>query len=850
MSRKNKSSFLTLANLAWREGRNTRRQLLLYMSSIVLGVAALVAVDSFSNNITGSVHEQSRTLMGADIQISARQPFDTRIRSIVDSLSGEGVQYSELTTFASMIVVQSTSATRLVQVRAIGEHYPFYGTITTTPESMLDSLQGGANTIVDSALLTATGAKIGDSITIGSAAFKIIATLRDVPGMSGISAALGPRVYIGQKYVSATSLLSYGSTAEYSYMLKLPPGRNLNTFASTIRSEIENHNARIRTVSQSQRTTERATQTLSIFIGIVGLIALLLGGIGVASGVRAFVARKIDTVAILRCLGASSKQVLAIYVAQSAAMGLIGAITGAFAGVLIQLALPSIFAPLLPINIPVTLDFHAIAIGIAVGGWVAVIFSIRPLIALKNISPLQTLRRELDSSSITLKWLNIQSLTILAALALSILLVTMLRAPSYSEGVWISVAIAITFLILSATAILIRTVTKKLLRQRWPYVIRQGVANIYKPSNHTAPVIIALGFGTFLMATLYLVQTSVLNTVKVDNGESDANVIFFDIQDDQRQTVDSLIRVQGYQLHQMAPVVTMRISAVNNMAAGTLLTDSSDSRAGWALRREYRSTYRDSLLGGETLVKGKWFSHNSSDTGEVSLERGIAEELQISINDLITWSVQGVEIPTRVTSIRDVQWTRFEPNFFAVFSPGILEHAPKQFIALATVPEGKPLSDIQHDIVQQFPNVSSIDISLITQTLLSVLKKIEVAVRSLAVFGLAMGIPVLFTAIAATRRDRIREGVLLKTLGVSRGQVASILATEYAILGSLGALTGLLLALLAAWSLTHFVFKTAYSITFIPLLAILFFTTALTVLIGLLASRDVYKETAVTALRE
>lgn len=841
---------MTLASLAWREGRNTRRHLLLYMSSIVLGVAALVAVDSFSNNITGSVHEQSRTLMGADVQISTRQPFVPAINSIIDSLAQEGVQNTKMTTFASMIVVQSTSATRLVQVRAIGESFPFYGTITTTPSGMLDRIQSGANAIVDSALLTATGAQIGDTISIGSATFQIVATLLDVPGMSGISAALGPRVYIGEKHVDATQLLSYGSTAEYSYMLKLPSGTNLNAFASVIRNDLEKHDARIRTVSQSQRTTERATETLSIFIGIVGLIALLLGGIGVASGVRAFVARKIDTVAILRCLGASSRQVLAIYVAQAAAMGLIGAIIGAVAGVLIQFALPVLFASLLPVDIPVTIDFRAIAAGIAVGTWVALIFSIRPLLALKNISPLQTLRRDLDSTAIRLKWLNIQNLSILAAIAGSVALVTMLRAPSYKEGIWISIAIAITFLVLAGTAMLIRTATRKLLKQRWPYVIRQGMANIYKPSNHTGPVIIALGFGAFLMATLFLVQDNVLNSVRVDSSDSNANVIFFDIQDDQRPIVDSMIRAGGYHLHQMTPLVTMRISAINNRSTSTLLTDTTQSRARWALRREYRSTYRDSLQDGETIVKGEWFSHSPADTGEVSLERGIADELEISLNDVITWNVQGVEIPTKVTSIRDVQWTRFEPNFFAVFSPGPLEHAPKQFIALVDVPDSEDLTGLQHDIVQRFPNISSVDLSLISQTIVSVLKKVEVAVRSLAIFGLMMGIPVLFTAIAATRRDRMREGVLLKTLGASRAQVARILATEYTILGALGALTGLLLALAAGWGLTHFLFNTTYSISFVPLLAILIFTTAMTVTIGLLASRDVYKETAITALRE
>jgi len=435
-----------------------------------------------------------------------------------------------------------------------------------------------------------------------------------------------------------------------------------------------------------------------------------------------------------------------------------------------------------------------------------------------------------------------------------VITVALLRAPSWRQGLWISAATGAVLLVLALSAGLLMIVAKRALRQGWPYVIRQGVANVYRPSNQTRAVVLSLGFGAFLLTTLYLVQASLLDNLSLDARESGANLVFFDVQEDQQASLDSIIRTSGYEVVQTAPVVTMRIAKINNIDVRKLIADSVGNKpARWALRREYRSTYRDSLLGGESLESGKWFGTKETapgDTAEVSLETDIADELQVKLNDIITWDVQGIQIPSRVTSLRNVKWTRFEPNFFAVFSPGWIEQAPKQYIVLANVPGSSTVSGLQHNVIKQFPNISSIDLSLITNTLGAIFQKVDTAIRALAVFGLMMGIPVLFSAIAATRRERIREGVLLKTLGASQQQIRRILMTEYALLGFLGSGTGLLLALGAGWALTRYLFDTPFTPQLLPALAIMALMMTLTIVIGLLAGRDVFRETAVTALRE
>jgi len=903
-----RASFRHIAGLTWRESRSARRRLLLYMSAISLGVAALVAIDSFAGNVTRSISEQSRALLGGDISFRSRRPFSDTQKAILDTLARtQRAAFSRVTTFPSMALVPRSGATRLVQVRAVSANYPFYGVITTEPAGRWRTLQQGANALVDPSLLIALNARLGDTITLGFGRFVIAAVLKDVPGTPGVAEIIGPRVFIPERYLAETQLLTFGSTAEYSVLARLPSGANPGRAIRQLRPSLEKNQVRVRTVTESEDNTTEAIQQLTRFIGIVGLVALLLGGVGVASGVRAFVARKIDTVAILRCIGASSGQVLGMYVVQAAAMGIIGAAAGAALGVAIQFGLPSVFGDFLPVDVDVTVEPGAILTGLLIGGWIALIFSLRPLLALRNVSPLQTLRRDADAEILRMRWNDWPRLGVDVALGASVVAIALLRSGDIRQGLWISGATFAVIAILVASASLLSYAARKSIRPRWPYVFRQGVANLYRPANQTRSVVLSLGFGAFLITTLYLVQSNLLKQVDLSIEGSNANLVFFDIQDDQAAGVDSLVRLRGAVL-QTAPVVTMRIAAINGRTVeqivaasvarrradsvsrargGTPAANDPDDQASdpqpardvdrarqgppapggagsgrrqpsgrpsWALRREYRSTYRDTVTTGETIVEGKWFSAASlragSDTGEVSFEKDVAEELRVRVGDVIIWDVQGVEIPSRVTSLREVTWARFEPNFFAVFSPPALRAAPKQFVLLASVQGNDVVAGLQRDVVSRFPNVSSLDLSLIKATVAKIVGKVSTAIRFMALFSLAMGIPVLFSAVAATRRDRIREAVLLKTLGATRGQIMRMLFAEYALLGLLGSLTGMVLAFGGGWAVTRFVFDNSFSPAFGPAFAIAAAMLGLTVTIGLVAGRDVFKETPMAALRE
>jgi putative ABC transport system permease protein len=507
--------------LAWRESRTARRRLLLYMSSISLGVAALVAIDSFSENVIESVHEQSRALLGADVMAVRNAPRTPAIDSLRDSLRAVGIPSSVSTNFVSMALVPRTGGTRLVQVHAVSDDYPFYGKITTDPAPAWGSLQSGHNIAVDPALLVSLDARIGDTLTLGNAKFVITGSLLNVPGDIGISAAIGPRVYIPERFVDETGLLTFGSRADYQTLFKLPDNIGRPFFIARFQKRLlAGANGNMQAAGYNESRLASAVDQLHDYLAIVGLIALLLGGIGVASGVHAFAMRKIDPVAILRCLGATSWQVLAIYALQASVMGLIGALIGVVLGLGIQFLMPLALKDFLPVDVAVHLAPSAILLGLGIGVWVALLFSMRPLVALRRVSPLQALRRSPDADALRRARWDPLRITLSFAIAVSVLELGLSRSNTIQRGIGFTVAIGAAIAVLWLSAGALSWMARRLLRPAWPFPIRQGIASLYRPGNQTKAVVLALGFGVFLMGTLYQAQHNILHSLDNRLGEA------------------------------------------------------------------------------------------------------------------------------------------------------------------------------------------------------------------------------------------------------------------------------------------------------------------------------------------
>jgi putative ABC transport system permease protein len=705
--------------------------------------------------------------------------------------------------------------------------------------------------LLDPSLMIGLDAQVGDTVSLGYQTFEIIGSLESVPGDPGIAGAMAPRLFIADRYMADTRLLVTGSRGDYEAFARLTAGDPAEMIRE-LRPQLDSAQVRARTLDQQESNITEDISDLSNFLGLVGIIALLLGGVGVASGVNAWVLRKIDTVAVLRCLGATSRQVMTIYVTQAAAMGLLGAAMGATLGVGIQFLLPRLMGDVLPVDVAVRLEPAAIGRGMLLGLWIALAFALRPLMALRRVSPLQALRRSGGEAASRRWWQDPPRVIVNVLVAASVVGLSATRAEDGQEVLSFSAGIAGALIVLTASAWVLSTAARRLLRAGWPYVVRQGVANLYRPGNQTRSVILSLGFGAFLVTTLYLVQENLLAQFRQAEFNARGNLVFFDIQDDQMPGVDSIITAQQREMITSVPIVTMRVAAINGRPISEILADSGRRQGSWAYRREYRSTYRAETTPTETVLAGRWFGEQPTPPGgtpQVSMEIDVASSLNLELGDTITWNVQGVEVPTVVTSLREVNWQRFELNFFAVFEPVALERAPKTFAALVNAPGDSAVAAVQSDIVRRYPNIASVDLSLVRRTVAEISNKATLAIRFLAVFSLAMGIPVLFSAVSATRRDRVREGVLLKTLGATRRQISRILFSEYALLGLLGSMAGMVLSFGGAWLLLRFVFERPFEPAIAEAASIAALLLGLTVSIGLLAGRDVFRETPMAALR-
>jgi putative ABC transport system permease protein len=873
------SALRPLFALSWRESRFARRRLLLFLSSITLGVAALVATQSFAANLASGVREQAKSFVGADLSLSSNRVMGPRTQRLIDSLRAARVPVARVTTFASMALAERTAGARLAQVRAVEPGFPFYGEILTSPAGQYARLHAGRNALVDPALLVALDARVGDMIRLGEARFTIIGTLEKVPGAVGVGALFAPRLYIPARYLAETRLVQFGSRVEYEAFARLPQAGAAERWVEAHRPVFRAERVRASTASGQQRDLDEALGRLGSFLGLIGTFALLLGGIGVASAMGAYMAQKRDTVATLRCLGATAPQVLFIYLLQAGVMGLIGAGIGTAIGVAVQWVLPRLLADLLPVEVQTAVSPAAVATGIGIGVWIAVAFALLPLLATRHISPLQAIRRRVEEEPRT-GGRDPWTLGGWALLAASIVGLVIFQAGELRNGAGFAAGIAATLGALWLSAWTVMWLARRTPGRGLPYPTRQGIANLYRPGNQTRVVVLALGFGVWLLATVYLVQLNLLAPLQV-NTASQGNLLLFDVQAQQERGVDSLLRGSGTSVLQRAPIIPMRIHSINGVDASVLAPDNPDSEADgppeeeqgppkgrekgarrndgqperWAVRREYRSTFRDTLVRSEKVREGKFWraGGGGADAGgvaEVSMDLTVAEDLAIALGDTIVWDVQGVRIPTRISSFREVDWGRLEPNFFAVFPSSVLEGAPQTWVMLARAPDAPTRATVQRDVVRRFSNVAVLDLTAIQAALDEVLGRVAAVIRFLAAFSVATGFIVLLGAVLTGRLQRIRESVLLRTLGATRRQVAGVLFAEYTALGMMASLAGILLAVGAGWALMKWVFQSEFHVPALPLLWLALGVTAMSAVVGLLASREVFRHTPLEALRE
>ncbi len=833
-----------LLRMAWRESRGSRARLVLFVSSIVLGVAALVAIQSFGDSLRSAIDGQARSLLGADMSIEDRQPFGPETEALIDSLGG--VQARRVS-FSSMAYFPSTGLTRLSTVRAVDGDFPFYGELTTEPPEASRAYQSEGAALIDGSLASQFGAAVGDSVSVGGVVYPIAGILKRSPRESAAFSLVSPRVYIPLARIDST-LIGPGSRVTYEVFFRYDDSVDVDALLEGVKPRLKELEVGSDSVGEIKENWNAALTNLYRFLGLAALMALLLGSVGVASAIHVYVSQRLQTVAVLRCLGARVRTTFGVYVVQAIGLGLVGSVTGAALGVAIQQLLPIVLADFLPVDVQFSVSASSVAYGVLVGTAVTILFSLLPLLRVRRVSPMMALRSAAGlKEGRSVDWTRVLAVLLLVAGVLGIAVV---QGPNVSVAlIYVAVMVAVCALLVGM-AWLTRKLVGKLSHDSLPYVWRQGLANLHRPNNQTLMMMLAVGLGTFLVSMFVSTERTLLRQIEVADEMGRPNLIFFDIQPDQAAGVAGVLENRGLPIVEKVPIVTMRLSAMNGVTVDEMRRDTT-RRTSWAHRREYRSTYRSHLTESETVLEGEFATGTFSpdEVVPISVEEEIMGDLGASLGDTLVFDVQGLPIETRISSVRRVEWRQVRTNFFVVFPDGVLEEAPHFSVIVTRAETDAESGGAQAAVVREYPNVSSIDLSLILKVVESVFDRIGFAVRFMALFSILTGFVVLAAAVVVSRVRRTEETVLLKTLGASRSQVLWIMSVEYTVLGMLAALTGVVLSVGASWALARFVFEAPSVVPVGPLLAIVAGVTLLTVVVGMVNSRGVYARPPLDVLR-
>lgn len=836
-----------ILKMAWRDTRASRRRLLLFSLAIVLGVAALVAVGSVRDNLRAAIEQQTKSLLGADLTVNSRTEFPEEPARYLATLGEDRAR--EIAFNSMLIVPRDGGPTRLVQVRAIEGAFPFYGDFDTQPAGARAALAGGMNAVLEESLMVQFGLRPGDKVRLGSAEYTVAGGLRAIPGEATAVTQMAPRVFVPLATVGGTGLLQPGSLSRHRWYFKFPEGFDVQALERDLRERFREHRFGYDTVEERKRELGQSIQNVNSFLSLVGFASLFLGAIGVASAIHAHIRQKIPTIAMLRCLGATARTSFAIYLVQGLSLGLLGATLGAGLGLGVQLALPLLLSEFLPFSVDLAVSWGALGRGLGAGVVVSALFSLLPLLEVRRVSPLLTLR----SAQVPAVGPDIWRIVVMLVIAGLVLVFAWAQTGRLRWGVGFAGGLLVSFLVLAGLARAVSWLARRFTPRGLPYAWRQGVANLHRPNNRTLLLLVSLGLGTFLMMTLYLSRETLLGQLRVVGAGDRPNLMLFDIQDDQVESLKQLLAAEGAPVRQHAPIITMRIASIKGRATADILKEEASRVPAWTLRREYRSTYRGELSDSEKVTAGTFTGRVTGDPGivPVSVDENLARDLQVALGDEIVFDVQGVPVTARVDSLRQVDWRRMQANFFLVFPEGALEAAPKFHIMALRVTDAEQSARVQQAVVRGHPNVSAIDLALIIRTIDGIYSKASFVVEFLALFTVITGGIVLAGAILIGRSQRVRESVLLRTLGATKAQVNRIMFAEYLALGTLAAAVGAILAVGANWALAWQVFQVKWTA---PSPGILLggwaVVSALTVVTGWLSNRGICDHPPLAVLRE
>jgi putative ABC transport system permease protein len=835
--------------MAIRETRASWKRLLFFFLCIAVGVAAIVTLRSVIQSVRGVFGREAKALIAADVLIStntawtpqARQTIEQRL---VEFRAEEWTESVETPTMSRP--ADGRPIARMVELRAVERGFPLYGTVgLQNGQSYSYALLQQHGALVRPELLTALGTKVGDQLAIGQATFTIRGVLMTEPGRRVGGFSLGPRVLIDRADLESTGLLGFGSRARHVLLVRVPEDR-IQGLVRSLRREFREQFISARSYRSSDDEVGRDFDRAENYLSLVGLVIVILGGIAVSSVTRVFIVQKIRSIAVLKCVGARSKQIMVVYMLQVLALGLAGSLLGVAIARATVAAIPLALGASTSIlaDAKYGVSWSAALQGVAIGMLVSLLFSVVPLMHVRSIKPSLLLR---DETVVRRRdWWRV---AVVALVSIALVAVTAWQAASLRIGLVVCGGFLALAIVLQLAGRLLIAVIAPLARSP-SFPLRHAVLHLSRPGNQTRVILFAVGLGAFFVVGVRSLQSSLLEEFSVQISEDAPDMFLIDIQRGQADGVRAFLAdgQQGARHAQLIPVLRARVTGVSGRE--TNLETLEDVRARGSLAREYTITYRDRLESNERLVDGEFWTGPSSEP-EVSVEQGIHERFAINVGDSVRFDIVGRSVTARVRSIREVDWRDARSGgFMFVFRPGTLEQAPQTFIAPLKGPgDTAARAKFQAELVEKFPNISVIDFHEILETVRDIMSKVTLAVTVVGGLVLFSGALILIGAVAMTKFQRIYEAAVLKTLGASTRTIARMLLFEYGVLGSLAGIIGSVGAIGLTWGVSRYALDIPWRIFAGEHVGGVVFTGIMVAAIGVLSSLDVLRNKPLATLR-
>ena len=866
-------SFIVL--MAAREIRASWRRLLFFFVCVAIGVGAIVALRSMIQTIRGGLAREARALVAGDVAIGTNRAWPPDLRAAIERRLAEApiTARQEAVEVASMVRPEEgkgAAIARMVELRGVQPGFPFYGSIVLQDGSPFShQLLAGHGALVRPELLAQLGLRVGDRLIVGGTPFTIRGVISQEPGRRVGAFSFGSRVLVDYDDLQKTGLLSFGSRANYQILLKM--NGDPQPLVRNLRQEFRDQFVSVRSYRSTEDQIGDDLIRAENYLSLVGFVILVLGGIGVWSVTRVFVRQKIRSVAILKCVGATTRQVLLAYVLQVVLLGLAGSALGVLLAGLALSAIPARVGAALG-GSSYGLTASAVWQGVSVGLLVSLLFSLVPLLEVRRVKPLLLLRggtsMELQSPAAMpawwkpsgirarlarLDWLQVVTGVLVCA---ALVAIASWQAASLRVGLIVSAGFAGVAFVLNLAGAAIVYAVRPIAHARF-FPLRHAVLSLGRPGNQTRVILLAVGLGSFFVIGIRALQTNLLQQFSLELSASGADMFLIEIlppQVEQMRTFLDDRKAPRSGSPRLIPVMRARVTGVRGRDVN--LATFQDVRTQGSLAREYTITYRDHLEPNEKVIDGTFWTGQpplaeDARPAEVSIERGIHQRFRINVGDTMRFDVLGRSIEARVTSVREVQWEDARNGgFMFVFRPGPFAHAPQTWIGILRAPEDPAeRGRFQRDLITRFPNVSAIDVREILSTIRQAVDNVTLAISIVGAVALLSGVLILVGAVAMTKFQRVYEAAILRTLGASTRMLGTMLALEYGSLGLLAGGIGAASGLILSWAVSRHVFDIPWrpspGIATIGAVA----TTALVGVVGVIASYDVLRKKPLGTLR-